>query len=176
MVKSQILKLPCSFLPARMGGLCIRSPVDLCDIDFTSSLDSTAIVSDVVRGCAGFDWSGHLARLHSTSVSRHQDAESWYNNRLHQALEQFPEAHQRAVKRAVGGGISHWLTTLPLDRYHFDLAAVEFRDALALHYLRTPLGLPRGCDDCRESFSLQHGLGCPKGVLVIRQHNEIRVT
>ena len=83
--------------------------------------------------------------LHSTSVSCHQDAESWYNDRLHQVLEQFPEARQHAIKRAVGGGISHWLTTLPLDRYHFDLAPVEFRDTLALRYLRTPPGLPSRC-------------------------------
>ena len=89
-------------------------------------------------------------------------------------LEQFPEARQHAIKRAVGGGISHWLTTLPLDRYHFDLAPIEFRDALALRYLRTPPGLPSRCDGCGESFSLQHGLDCPKGGLVIRRHNEIR--
>ena len=43
------------FLPARMGGLGICSPVDLCDIDFTSSHDGTVIVSDAVRGCARFD-------------------------------------------------------------------------------------------------------------------------
>ena len=70
--------------------------------------------------------------------------------------------------------ILHWLTTLPLDRCHFNLAPVEFRDALALRYLWTPPGLPSRCDGCGESFSLQHGLDCPKGDLVIRRHNEIR--
>ena len=34
------------------------------------------------------------------------------------------------LRRAVGGGISYWLTTFPLQRYHFDLAPTEFRDAL----------------------------------------------
>ena len=56
----------------------------------------------------------------------------------------------------------------------FDLAPTEIRDALALRYLCTPPGLPSRCDGCGESFSLQHGLDCPKGGLIIRRHNEIR--
>ena len=66
------------------------------------------------------------------------------------------------------------MTTFPLDRYHFDLAPTEFRDALALRYLCTPPGIPSWCDGCGESFSLQHGLDCPKGGLIIRRYNEIR--
>ena len=66
------------------------------------------------------------------------------------------------------------MTNFPLERYHFDLAPTEFRDTLALRYLRTPPGLPSRCDGCGESFSLQHGFDCPKGGLIIRQHNKIR--
>ena len=74
----------------------------------------------------------------------------------------------------MGSGIFHWLTTFPLECYHFDLAAIEFRDTLALRYLRMPPGLPCRYDGCGESFTLQHGLDCPKGGLIIRRHNEIR--
>ena len=73
----------------------------------------------------------------------------------------------------MGSGISHWLTTFPLERYHFDLAPIEFRDALALRYLRMPTGLPNRYDGCGESFTLQHGLDCPKGSLIIKRNNEI---
>ena len=45
---------------------------------------------------------------------------------------------------------------------------------MALRYLRTPPGLPGRCDGYGESFSLQHGLDCPKGGLILRRHNEIR--
>ena len=45
---------------------------------------------------------------------------------------------------------------------------------MALRYLRTPPGLPSQCDECGESFTLQHGLDCSKGGLLIRRHNEIR--
>ena len=58
-----------------------------------------------------------------------------------------------------------------MEQYHFDLASLEFRDALALRYLLMPPGLPSQCDGFRESFTLQYGLDCPKGGL---RHNEIR--
>ena len=77
--------------------------------------------------------------MQAASVSHHQIVQSWYNDRLHQVLDQFSEAHQRTIRHAVGGGISHWLTTFPLERYHFDLAPTEFR--YALRYLCTPPGL-----------------------------------
>ena len=96
------------------------------------------------------------------------------DEKLHLILDQFADARRRAIKRAAGGGICHWLTTIPLERYHFDLAPIEHRDALALRYLRTPSGLPSRCDGCGESFTLQHGLDCCKGGLFIRRHNEIR--
>ena len=43
------------FLPARMEGLGIRDPVELCDVDFTSSQAGATVISDAVRGSAEFD-------------------------------------------------------------------------------------------------------------------------
>ena len=157
-----------------MGGLGIRDPIELCDVDFGSSLARVTVVSAAIGGTTEFDWSDHLASLRAASVSCHESVDSWYEEKLHLILDQFPEARQRAIKRAVGGGISHWLTSFPLEHYHFDLAPIEFRDALALRFLRTPPGLPSRCDGCGEIFTLQHGLDCPKGGLIIRRHNEIR--
>ena len=41
-----------------------------------------------------------------------------------------------AIMRAVDGKTSNWLTVMPITRHHFDLSAVEFRDALAIRYGR----------------------------------------
>ena len=60
--------------------------------------------------------------MQAASVSRCQRVQSWYNDRLHQVLDQFSEACQRTIRCAVGGGISYWLTTFSLEHYHFDLA------------------------------------------------------
>ena len=107
-------------LPARMGGLGIRDPIKLCDVDFSSSLAGVTVISAAIDGTTGFDWSEHLASLYAASVSHHESVNSWYEERLHLILDQFPEARKRTIKQAVGSGISHWLTTFPLERYHFD--------------------------------------------------------
>ena len=80
------------FLPARMGGLGIRDPIELCDVDFGSSLAGVTVVSAAIVGTTRFDWSEHLASLHAASVSRHDSIDSWYEERLHLILDQFPEA------------------------------------------------------------------------------------
>ena len=103
-----------------MGGLGICDPAELCDVDFGSSLAGVTVVSAAIDGTTGFDWSEHLASLHAASVSYHESVNSWYEERLHLILDQFPEAPQRTIKQAVGSGISHWLTTFPLECYHFD--------------------------------------------------------
>ena len=80
-----------------------------------------SVVSAAIDGTTEFDWYGHhLASLHAASVSHHESVNCWYEERLYLILDQFAEARQRAIKRAVGSGISHWLITFPLERYHFD--------------------------------------------------------
>ena len=74
---------------------------------------------DAIDGTIEFDWSEHLVSLYAASVSRHGSVNSLYEEKLHLILDQFPDAQCRAIKRAVEGGISHWLTTITLERYHF---------------------------------------------------------
>ena len=88
-----------------MGGLGIRGPIKLCDVDFGSSLAWVTVVYAAIDGTTGLDWSKHLASLHAASVSRHKSVSSWYGERLHLILDQFPESRQRTIKQVVGSGI-----------------------------------------------------------------------
>ena len=94
--------------------------------------------------------------------------------KLDAILATLSPGRQRAIMRVVEGKTSSWLTTLPLQSCHFDLAPVQFRDGLALRYLRHPSNLLAKCDGCGANFTLQHALDCKKGGLVILRHNEIR--
>ena len=82
-------------------------------VDFDFSCDGVTVVSAAIGGTTEFDWSDHLASLHAASVSHHESVNSLYDEKLHLILNQFPNARRRAIKRAVGDGISHWLTTIP---------------------------------------------------------------
>ena len=73
---------------------------------------------------------------------------------------------------AVEKGALAWLTALPLGEYGLALHKSAFQDALALRYGWPPFMLLHCA--CRTSFSVEHALSCPKGVLPSFQHNEVR--
>eukprot|EP00731_Ephydatia_muelleri_P009516 Em0005g102a len=89
-------------------------------------------------------------------------------------IPSFSPDRQRALRRSLNGKTSTWLNVLPLQNYHFDLSPLQFRDGLAIRYLRDPPCLPPKCDGCGTALTLQHALDCKKGGLVIQRHNEIR--
>ena len=49
----------------------------------------------------------------------------------------------------------------------------DFRDALALRYVRLPSQVPTHCA-CGKCFTFQHALSCPKGGFPSIRHNEVR--
>ena len=71
----------------------------------------------------------------------------------------------------VEGKCSNWLNVLRIDKFHFDLSPVEFRDALGLRYHRPLLRIP--CH-CGQTTNIDHALSCRRGGLVIQRHNEVR--
>ncbi|KAL5494472.1 hypothetical protein EMCRGX_G015812 [Ephydatia muelleri] len=63
-------------------------------------------------------------------------------------IPSFSPDRQRALRRSLNGKTSTWLNVLPLQNYHFDLSPLQFRDGLAIRYLRDPPCLPPKCDGC----------------------------
>eukprot|EP00957_Ditylum_brightwellii_P003721 282527-Ditylum_brightwellii.AAC.1 len=60
-----------------------------------------------------------------------------------------------------------WLTVIPNHMNSTALLAEEFWDNLRLRYAMQPVQLPKRCDGCGAKFSVEHGLTCSKGGLVL---------
>ena len=89
-------------------------------------------------------------------------------------LNRFEPQKQRTVARAKDGNTGAWLTIMPKARSGNVLSANEFRDGIALRYALPLQKMPDTCDGCGARMNVQHALGCMKGGLVTRRHNEVR--
>ena len=161
-------------LPARMGGMGIRDPTEAAQCAYTTSRDSTTTVSASIKGKAEFSVQTHNEKLAGAHAKLRGEQKTSDEAKLNAALKPMDAKKKRAIKRAVEGKTSNWLTVLPVARHHFDLSPTEFRDALTLRYHRPSLRMPAQCDGCGATFSLEHALDCKKGGLVTQRHNEVR--
>ena len=116
----------------------------------------------------------HRVRTVETHAKLRKELMGRDQRKLNAALEPMDTMKRRAIMRAVDGKTSNWLTVVPFAPHHFDLSAVEFRDASAIRYCRPLLRMPVSCDGCGAPFDLGHALDCKKGGLVTQRHNEVR--
>ena len=156
-------------IPARLGGMGVCNPIKTANIAYTTSRAGTRnIVDDSLPD--------HNVLMSDAMVNMHTTLQLQDEVILHSTLanSELNAKTRRAIKRAVEGKTSSWLTALPLAHHHFDLSATEFRDALTMRYNRPLLNMPANCDGCGAATSLEHALDCKKGGLVTQSHNEVR--
>ena len=161
-------------LPTRFAGLGINNPTETASSSYHTSTQGTKVVVEAIKGCGEFSSACHLDAISKARHESRKELDDIAKQKLDAILATLSPGRQRAIMRVVEGKTSSWLTTLPLQSCHFDLAPVQFRDGLALRYMRHPSNLPAKCDGCGANFTLQHALDCKKGGLVILRHNEIR--
>ena len=82
----------------------------------------------------------HLEALNTARKLRVKAKEQDYMLQFESITLTFSPDRQRAIRRALKGKASTWLTVLPLQKYHFNLSPMQFRDGLAIRYLRNPPG------------------------------------
>ena len=163
-------------IPARLGGMGVRSPTENAKIAYTTSRAGTRHIVDAIKGKMEFSLPDHNVLMSDAMATMHTTLQQQDEVTLHTTLSNSElNAKKRwAIQRAVEGKTSSWLTALPLAHHHFDLSATEFRDALALRYNRPLLKLPANCNGCGAATSLEYALDCKKGGLVTQSHNEVR--
>ena len=161
-------------IPARLGGMGVRNPIESAKIAYTTSRAGTRNIVDAIKGKMEFSLPDH--KMSDAMSNMHTTLQQQDEVILHSTLanSELNAKTRRAIQRAVEGKTSSWLTALHIAHHHFDLSATEFRDALALQYNRPLLKMPANCDGCGAATSLEHALDCKKGGLVTQCHNEVR--
>eukprot|EP00731_Ephydatia_muelleri_P030106 Em0021g629a len=161
-------------LPTYLAGLGIYDPTETAVHAYKTSRQGTATVSEAIKGVTAFQHEQHLESLTTARKMSTKAKEDDFILKFESIIPSFSPDRQRALRRSLNGKTSTWLNVLPLQNYHFDLSPLQFRDGLAIRYLRDPPCLPPKCDGCGTALTLQHALDCKKGGLVIQRHNEIR--
>ena len=88
------------------------------------------------------------------------------SNNFSALFDQLDPFKQRSLLRAPNS-LSAWLNIIPVQKDHFNLSAIEFRDVLCLRYMKPLQNLPPSYDGCGQLFTTSHALDCRKGAFVV---------
>ena len=119
----------------RFAGLGINNPTETASSSYHTSTQGTKVVVEAIKGCGEFSSACHLDAISKARHESRKALDEIAKQKLDAILATLSPGRQRAIMRVVEGKTSSWLTTLPLQSCHFDLAPVQFRDGLALRYL-----------------------------------------
>ena len=153
-------------LPVKLGGMGIPDITITADIEFTTSLVSTAKLSNKIINQNSHDHAGQTSLQGSNAKS------SYYSSLLESLRSSMTDQQIRANDIATSDGASIWLTSLPLKSENFHLTKREFKDAVYLRYAWTPKRLPLECV-CGKAYSVDHSLSCKVGGFIHMRHNDL---
>ena len=85
-----------------------------------------------IKGEELFSLDDHAEWIMTAKMEQQKQREECDQRKLEVALSVMDEVKKPAIRRSIDGKVSNWLTVMLLSCYHFDLAAVEFCDALTL--------------------------------------------
>ena len=160
-------------LPVKYAGLGLPNPMETGASNYDSSiLICDHLLSAFRRVDTTFNTVSHRTTVSAARSELRTRNSERHDSTLQSIVRNLPLSKQRTILR--GGSTGQWLSVKPTLISGTLLSAQEFRDSLHLRYARTPPGLPSLCDGCGSSFSVNHGLECKKGGLVLLRHNEIR--
>ena len=160
-------------LPARLGGMGLVSPVDMCDHEHDYSRQATHVLTEAILAQQKELPADLDTRSKEVKSDIHNQRRNHQSNVLEDIRARMSVDQQRANDICCETGASSWLTTLPLEDKGFALTKREFWDAVSLRYGWPIRRLPSKCA-CGAVFDVTHALSCKKGGFVTQRHNELR--
>ena len=159
-------------LPRKNAGLGIPDPTEQKDQSFsTSSKASRLLMKSLVNHSAPFCLKDHNDHVKEVRSSHQAHKAEIAKLSLDFFLANNPSC-KRITEAASQSGL--WISIPPTLDTKTTLSPTECRDNLFLRYNMTPPNLNSRCDGCHQPFSVNHGLNCPKGGLIIHRHDELR--
>jgi hypothetical protein len=158
-------------LPPREGGLGIADPTEDAMTHFANSRKLTTILRQkLADGDTVYDLDpAEISRIKTAAKNARREAAKEAADELAKNTSHSEKKLMEYNRRKGAGAI---FTTIPLERYGFDIKCKEdYRDILRLRYrLRIP-NLPRECV-CGKDYTLDHSQMCKTGGFIHMRHDE----
>ncbi|KAL5494242.1 hypothetical protein EMCRGX_G015533 [Ephydatia muelleri] len=160
-------------LPTRLGGLGIINPSLMSLYHYTTSVNVTSALANLVITRATLMPSDlGIQQLEEKNLARNQ-RKAMETASVTELLAILPAKQKRSVEIASEKGASSWLNALPIARHGFALHKSAFRDAICLRYGWQPPLLPSHYI-CGSIYTVEHAMNCPSGSFPSIRHNEVR--
>ena len=160
-------------LPVRYGGIGLQNPVETADLEYETSVTTTAEHTKVI-----YNQETTFDNLDDTKVQKSiekmkQKKENNLKRELESIKSEVDEGMKRCLVCAQEKGSGSWLVALPIESLGYVLNKQEFRDSLCLRYGWKIPKTPLYCS-CGQKNSVDHSLSCKSGGYVSMRHDRVR--
>ena len=152
------------------GGLGIPDPWLSVECAYNTSKAASRELVDSLIGGSILNYVGHRACIHKASQSERLSKRIVELLELYDRKEQAGRQEKNRLHRETRNGA--WLSVVPHRLNSTELSWEAFQDNLRLRYGLMTQDIPVTCDGCGKEFSIEHALSCPKGGLVLAQHDD----